>query len=44
MKGTDGIIVSSIKRGGLAWNLGIRAGDMLVATSATLGDVSYGGK
>lgn len=38
MKGTDGIVVSSIKRGGLAWNLGIRAGDLLVATSATLGD------
>jgi hypothetical protein len=36
----DSIVVSSIKRGGLAWNLGIRAGDMLVATSATLGDVS----
>lgn len=39
LKGTDGIVVSSIQRGGLAWNMGVRAGDMLLATSATLGDV-----
>jgi len=36
----SGIVVSSVVRGGLAWNLGIRAGDFLVATSATIGDVS----
>jgi len=36
----SGIVVSSVVRGGLAWNLGIRAGDFLVATSATIGNVS----
>ncbi len=36
----QGIVVSSIERGSLAWDLGIRAGDMVVATSATVGDVS----
>lgn len=38
--GLNGIIVSSVVRGELAWDLGIRAGDMMVATSATIGDVS----
>lgn len=36
-----GLIVSSVLRGGLAWEAGVRAGDFLVATSATIGDVSY---
>ena len=36
----DGVIVSSVRRGGAAWELGIRAGDVLVATSATIGEVS----
>ena len=35
-----GIVVSSVVRGGIAWELGVRAGDFLVATSATIGDVS----
>jgi hypothetical protein len=39
-KNLDGVIVSSIVRGGIAWNAGVRAGDTLVATSATMGDVS----
>ena len=34
----DGVIVSSVARGGLAWTSGVRAGDILTATSATLGD------
>jgi hypothetical protein len=33
-------VVSSVEVGGIAWDLGIRAGDLLVATSATMGDVS----
>ncbi len=37
----NGIIVSSVVRGGVAWDLGVRAGDMLAATSATIGDVSF---
>eukprot|EP00978_Attheya_sp_CCMP212_P043094 scaffold275107_cov55-Attheya_sp.AAC.2 len=39
-KNLDGVIVSSVVRGGIAWNAGVRAGDTLVATSATMGDVS----
>ena len=39
--GTSGVVVSSVVRGGVAWDLGIRAGDVLVATSATIGDVSF---
>lgn len=35
-----GIVVSSVVVGGHAWNNGIRPGDVLVSTSATLGDVS----
>lgn len=35
-----GVIVSSVVRGGWAWNEGIRPGDVLKATSATLGKVS----
>eukprot|EP00557_Chaetoceros_sp_GSL56_P012533 CAMPEP_0176482110 /NCGR_PEP_ID=MMETSP0200_2-20121128/3198_1 /TAXON_ID=947934 /ORGANISM="Chaetoceros sp., Strain GSL56" /LENGTH=1118 /DNA_ID=CAMNT_0017878399 /DNA_START=2367 /DNA_END=5720 /DNA_ORIENTATION=+ len=35
---SSGIVVSSVKVGGIAWDLGIRAGDLLVATSATMGD------
>mmetsp|Transcript_28012 Transcript_28012/g.51003 ORF Transcript_28012/g.51003 Transcript_28012/m.51003 type:complete len:1110 (-) Transcript_28012:431-3760(-) len=37
-KNLDGVIVSSVVRGGIAWNAGVRAGDTLVATSATMGD------
>lgn len=33
----DGVIVSSVARGGLAWQSGVRAGDVLIATSATIG-------
>jgi hypothetical protein len=33
----DGVVVSSVTRGGLAWQAGVRAGDVLVATSATIG-------
>lgn len=35
-----GIIVSRVVRGGVAWGAGVRSGDFLLATSATLGDVS----
>jgi len=33
-----GIIVSRVIRGSMAWNAGVRSGDFLLATSATLGD------
>lgn len=33
----DGVVVSSVARGGLAWAAGVRAGDVLMATSATIG-------
>lgn len=33
----DGVVVSSVARGGLAWQSGVRAGDVLIATSATIG-------
>mmetsp|Transcript_37674 Transcript_37674/g.80459 ORF Transcript_37674/g.80459 Transcript_37674/m.80459 type:complete len:1090 (-) Transcript_37674:62-3331(-) len=33
----DGVVVSSVARGSLAWASGVRAGDVLVATSATIG-------
>ena len=36
-----GVVVSRIVRGSIAWNAGIRAGDRIVATSATMGDVSF---
>ena len=36
----NGIVVSNVIRGSLAWNAGVRAGDIVKATSATLGDVS----
>jgi len=39
--GVNGIVVSSVIRGGVAWELGVRVGDLLVATSATIGDVSH---
>lgn len=35
-----GIVVSSVVVGGHAWNNGVRPGDTLISTSATLGDVS----
>jgi len=35
---SSGIVVSSVERGGLAWDLGVRAGDFVIATSATVGD------
>jgi S1-C subfamily serine protease len=34
----DGVLVSSVARGGLAWEAGVRAGDVLVGTSATIGN------
>ena len=34
----DGVVVSSVARGGLAWQAGVRAGDVLMGTSATLGN------
>ena len=34
----DGVVVSSVARGGLAWKSGVRAGDILTATSATMGN------
>jgi len=33
-----GIIVSGVVRGSVAWDAGVRSGDFLMATSATLGD------
>lgn len=33
-----GIIVSRVIRGSLSWNAGVRSGDFMLATSATLGD------
>ncbi len=33
----DGVIVSSVARAGVAWKSGVRAGDILTATSATMG-------
>ena len=36
----SGVVVTSVIRGSLAWDSGVRAGDVLSATSATLGDVS----
>jgi hypothetical protein len=36
----DGVLVSSAARGGLAWEAGVRAGDVLIGTSATIGNVS----
>mmetsp|Transcript_4943 Transcript_4943/g.6972 ORF Transcript_4943/g.6972 Transcript_4943/m.6972 type:complete len:1087 (-) Transcript_4943:79-3339(-) len=36
-----GVVVSSIVKGGWAWNQGIRPGDLLKATSATLGDALW---
>jgi len=38
LDGVSGIVISSVGRGGIAWDLGIRAGDLLVATSATIGN------
>jgi len=32
---SSGIVISSVERGGLAWDLGVRAGDFAIATSAT---------
>lgn len=34
----DGVVVSSVAQGGLAWKAGVRAGDILTATSATMGN------
>lgn len=36
----EGVVVSKIIENGLAWNAGVRIGDVLIATSATMGDVS----
>lgn len=33
----DGVVVSSVTQNGHAWNAGVRAGDVLSATSATIG-------
>ena len=38
--GGSGVIVSRIVRGGIAWKAGVRAGDRIIATSATVGEVS----
>ncbi len=35
----SGLVVSSVVRGGLAWNAGVRVGDKLMASSATIGEV-----
>jgi pentatricopeptide repeat protein len=37
----QGIVVSGVVRGGLAWRAGVRPGDMLRATSATVGDALW---
>jgi len=36
--GKGGVVVSRVIRGSIAWNAGVRAGDRIVATSATVGD------
>ena len=36
----NGLVVSSVVRGGLAWNAGVRVGDKLMASSATMGEVN----
>eukprot|EP00560_Eucampia_antarctica_P005724 CAMPEP_0197837556 /NCGR_PEP_ID=MMETSP1437-20131217/32506_1 /TAXON_ID=49252 ORGANISM="Eucampia antarctica, Strain CCMP1452" /NCGR_SAMPLE_ID=MMETSP1437 /ASSEMBLY_ACC=CAM_ASM_001096 /LENGTH=1093 /DNA_ID=CAMNT_0043444695 /DNA_START=154 /DNA_END=3435 /DNA_ORIENTATION=- len=36
-KNFNGLVVSSVVRGGLAWNAGVRVGDKLMASSATMG-------
>jgi len=33
-----GVIVSGVVRGSMSWNAGVRSGDFLISTSATLGD------
>jgi len=38
IKNGNGIVVSRVVRGGLAWKAGVRAGDKLLATSATMGE------
>lgn len=40
-KDFKGVMVSSVARGGVAWNAGIRPGDILSATSATMGDALW---
>ena len=35
-----GVVISSVVKGGRAWQEGIRPGDALLSTSATMGDVS----
>ena len=37
--GTAGVIVSSVVRDGAAWEAGVRPGDVILATSATVGQV-----
>jgi len=34
----DGVVVSSVVKGSIAWNAGVRVSDVIVATSATIGD------
>ena len=36
-----GVVVSSVVRGGAAWNMGVRPGDVVSATSATVGKVRF---
>ena len=36
----EGVIVSEVVENSLAWNAGVRLGDILLTTSATIGDVS----
>ena len=35
-----GVVVTAISKDGAGWNAGIRPGDVLISTSATVGDVS----
>ena len=37
----DGVVVSSVAQGDLAWTAGVRAGIVLVATSPTLGSMLW---
>lgn len=38
-----GVVISSVVKGGRAWQKGIRPGDTLLSTSATMGEVSSAG-
>jgi S1-C subfamily serine protease len=36
-----GVVVFSVRTNGIAYKAGVRPGDVVLATSATLGDVSF---